>query len=180
MGEIIVIIKLIINYSPKVLYSSVGALTVSWPDHLWSPSFSGSLRAWLMVASFSTSGHTDDCRECWFKMGSDSLCPWRACPPGVSNTTKGTHLPNFCQIRTNSGRWSKYWYMRTVNWPLLNVAFRMTGNPQGLEECMEKAGLTLGDYWENLWWEASTDTLGTLTILCISQSKRIAVVGFWW
>lgn len=38
--------------------------------------------------------------------------------------------------------------MRTVNWPLLNVAFRMTGNPQGLEECMEKAGLTLGDYWE--------------------------------
>ena len=71
-------------------------------------------------------------------------------------------------------------YENRVNWLLLNVTFRMTGNPQGLEECMEKAGLTLGDYWENLWWGASTDTLGTLTILCISQSKRIAVVGFWW
>lgn len=52
-------------------------------------------------------------------------------------------------------------YENRVNWLLLNVALRMTSNPQGLEECMEKAGLALGDYWENLWWGASTDTLGT-------------------
>ena len=71
-------------------------------------------------------------------------------------------------------------YENRVNWLLLNVAVSMTSNPQGLEECMEKARLALGDYWENLWWGASTDTLGTLTILCISQSKRIGVVGFWW
>lgn len=131
MGEIIVIIKLVINYSKKVLSSSVGALTVSWPDRLRSPSFSGSLRAWLMVASFSTSGHTDDCRECWLKMGSHSLCgPWRACLPGCEQYIKGTHLPNFCQTRTHSGRWDKYWYMRTVNWLLLNVALRMpSGSP---------------------------------------------------
>ena len=114
MGEIIVIIKLVINYFKKVLSSSVGALTVSWPDRLRSPSFSGSLRAWLMVASFSTSGHREMIAG---SAGSRSaviasVVHGGLAHLGVSDTTKGTHLPNFCQIRTPSGRWNKYWYMR--------------------------------------------------------------------
>lgn len=34
-------------------------ISISWPAHLLSPCFSGSLRAWLMVAAISISGHAE-------------------------------------------------------------------------------------------------------------------------
>ena len=46
---------------------------ISWPDHLLYPCFPGFLRTWLTVAEISTSGHTDNWRECPPKVGSQSL-----------------------------------------------------------------------------------------------------------